>query len=48
MGLIGATDLPTIEDQFGIEKYRDSMVQFIENCNTPMTISIQGTYLYTC
>lgn len=44
MGLIGATDLPAIEDQFGIEKYRDSMVQFIENCNTPMTISIQGTW----
>lgn len=44
MAFIGTTDLPAQEDQFGIEKYRDSMVQFIENCNTPMTISIQGTW----
>ena len=41
---IGATDLPADSDDFDIGHYRDSMVRFIENCNTPMTISIQGTW----
>lgn len=43
MGL-GSTDLPALSDEFGIDKYCNSMVQFIENCNTPMTISVQGTW----
>ena len=44
MGYIGSTDLPAEKDDFEIGSYRDSMARFIENCNTPMTISIQGTW----
>lgn len=41
---LGLTDLPAENDVFDIDLYRDSMARFIENCKTPMTISIQGTW----
>nr|MBQ4456172.1 AAA family ATPase [Clostridia bacterium] len=44
MKYIGSTDLPAEKDLFSIEHYRDSMAKFIQCCNTPMTISIQGTW----
>ncbi len=44
MKYIGSTDLPAENDLFSIEHYRDSMAKFIQCCNTPMTISIQGTW----
>ena len=42
--LLGLTDLPAKEDNFQISSYHDSMAKFIMNCNTPMTISVQGTW----
>ena len=44
MGYIGSTDLPAETDDSEIGNYRDSMARFIGNCNTPMTIFIQGTW----
>ncbi len=45
MGYIGLTDIPAEDkDDFGLGSYLDSMAQFIETCNTPMTISVQGTW----
>ena len=44
MRYIGSTDLPAEKDDFEIGSYKDSMANFIESCNTPMTISIQGTW----
>lgn len=41
---IGFTDEAATEDLFGITNYIDGLVQFIENCETPMTISIQGSW----
>jgi hypothetical protein len=32
------------EDQFGIEKYKNGLIRFIENSETPITIAIQGEW----
>ena len=41
---IGLTDLPATEDQFEIGNYIKGLGNFILKCETPMTISIQGTW----
>ena len=41
---IGLTDSPATKDQFGIDTYIDGLSDFIVNCETPMTISIQGSW----
>ena len=40
----GFTDAPAKEDDFSIEQYIKGLASFIESCNTPMTISIQGSW----
>lgn len=43
----GITDKPVAElggDRFGIQKYIDGLCKFILQCETPMTISIQGDW----
>lgn len=43
----GFTDKPTLkmtEDIFGVEKYINGLSSFILECNTPMTIAIQGDW----
>lgn len=40
----GCTDLPAMEDKFKIEKYVGGLTTFICNCNTPMTMAIQGDW----
>ncbi len=40
----GCTDIPAVEDEFDISKYINGLTSFIENCNTPMTIAIQGDW----
>lgn len=43
----GVTDVPVQEinnDKFEIKKYVVGLSEFIENCDTPMTISIQGDW----
>jgi predicted KAP-like P-loop ATPase len=40
----GFTDERAEEDRFGITDYIGGLARFIEKCNTPMTISIQGTW----
>lgn len=40
----GFTDEAAYEDLFDIRKYIEGLAKFIENCNTPMTISIQGAW----
>ncbi len=43
----GFTDKPTStvgDDNFGIKKYIDGLTGFILDCNTPMTIAIQGDW----
>lgn len=30
------------DDSFGIEKYQEALVQFIENVQTPITVALQG------
>ena len=40
----GFTDAPAKEDAFSIEQYIKGLASFIESCNTPMTISIQGSW----
>ena len=42
--LKGFTDKSAVKDLFAIEKYVSGLSAFIQNCNTPMTISIQGTW----
>lgn len=41
---IGLTDSPANIDQFSIENYIEGLKDFILNCETPMTISIQGSW----
>lgn len=44
---IGYPDRPvhtTSEDLFNVEEYIDGLCEFIQNCATPMTISIQGDW----
>lgn len=40
----GLTDIPAEDDIFEIGPYIDGLVEFIKECRTPMTISIQGTW----
>ena len=40
----GVTDIPAEKDQFEIKNYIDGLVKFIGNCNTPMTLAIQGDW----
>lgn len=45
--MFGNTDKPiekTVNDTFGIKSYVDGLCSFILNCDTPMTISIQGDW----
>lgn len=45
--MFGNTDKPiekTVNDTFGIRSYVDGLCRFILNCDTPMTISIQGDW----
>ena len=41
---IGFTDEVAQEDLFGVSEYVSGLSTFIANCNTPMTISIQGSW----
>lgn len=40
----GCTDVPAVNDEFEISKYINGLTTFIEQCNTPMTIAIQGDW----
>lgn len=40
----GFTDRAAEEDLFSIKEYTDGLSEFIKVCNTPMTISIQGSW----
>lgn len=40
----GFTDSPALKDNFNISKYIDGLATFIKNCNTPMTIAVQGDW----
>ena len=40
----GFTDQAAVKDLFDIKKYTEGLTQFISTCNTPMTISIQGSW----
>jgi len=40
----GCTDIPAEEDKFEIQKYINGLTKFIEDCDTPMTIAIQGDW----
>ena len=40
----GFTDKAALKDEFNIQKYIDGLTTFISTCNTPMTISIQGSW----
>ena len=44
MVLRGFTDEAAQKDLFEIGKYIDGLVTFVESCDTPMCISIQGTW----
>ena len=41
---VGFTDEAAVEDKFGIADYIGGLTRFIEECNTPLTMSIQGTW----
>ncbi len=43
-GKKGTTDMPALIDQFEIEKYINGLTKFISECNTPMTLAIQGDW----
>ena len=40
----GFTDSPAQKDDFQISRYIDGLSSFIRNCNTPMTVSVQGDW----
>ena len=40
----GFTDSPAVKDEFNIQRYIGGLSSFIEKCNTPMTIAIQGDW----
>jgi hypothetical protein len=40
----GYTDGPATEDNFNIERYINGLTSFIKNCNTPITMAIQGDW----
>lgn len=41
---IGQPDEPAVVDEFGIHDYIGGLAEFIEECNTPLTLSIQGSW----
>lgn len=41
---IGLTDTAALHDQFKIERYIRALTDFIQDCRTPMTISVQGSW----
>ena len=41
---IGQPDEPAMEDEFEIRDYIGGLAAFIVECNTPLTISIQGSW----
>lgn len=41
---IGHSDEPTMHDTLGIDSYYEGFKTFIENCNTPLTMAIQGDW----
>ena len=41
---IGQPDEPAVVDEFAIEDYIGGLAEFIEECNTPLTLSIQGSW----
>lgn len=46
-GRLGRTDTPVeskLDDLFDVEKYIKALSEFIQKCETPMTISIQGDW----
>ena len=38
------SDQPATKDKLGLQKYFDGIVDFIQACDTPMTIAIQGSW----
>ncbi|ACV23823.1 KAP family P-loop domain protein [Slackia heliotrinireducens DSM 20476] len=42
--LCGYPDAPSEKDLLGIQKYCNSLAEFISKCETPMTLSIQGDW----
>ena len=40
----GLTDLYAVNDGFGISEYIDGLSEFIIQCTTPMTVSVQGDW----
>ncbi|MDO4668166.1 MAG: P-loop NTPase fold protein [Streptococcus sp.] len=42
--VIAISDTPTSEDKLGIEVYTKGLAEFILNCETPLTIAIQGDW----
>ena len=43
-GSVGYTDIPTLEDYLEIDSYYDGFKEFIECCQTPLTMAIQGDW----
>ena len=41
---VGQPDEPAVVDEFEIEDYIGGLAEFIEECNTPLTLSIQGSW----
>ena len=44
MSFIGCTDQPAVKDEFKIEKYINGLRTFITECQTPITIAVQGDW----
>lgn len=44
MAITGFTDIPSKDDYFDISNYINGLVEFIEKCETPLTIAIQGDW----
>ena len=41
---VGQPDEPAVVDEFEIHDYIGGLAEFIEECNTPLTLSIQGSW----
>lgn len=44
MRRIAVSDIPSSEDKLGIKEYTEGLAEFILNCQTPLTIAIQGDW----
>ena len=44
VGKFGFVDEAAEQDRFGIQDYIGGLATFIRNCNTPLTLSIQGSW----